>query len=56
MSDTSGHHDVAVTDITGLLNTQFTVIAKTKTYRLLLTTSSKAKSSGCSAVKEFPAF
>jgi hypothetical protein len=56
MSDTSGHQDVTVL----LLNTQFTVIAKTKAFRFLLTTSSKAKSScratGCSAAKEFPAF
>jgi hypothetical protein len=59
MSDKSGHQDVTALNNIGLLNTQFTVIAKTKAFRLLLTTSSKAnsscKASGCPAAKEFPA-
>jgi len=60
ISDKSGHPDVTAQNIIGLLNTQFTVIAKTKAFRLLLTISSKAnsscKASGCSAVKKFPSF
>ena len=60
MCDKSGHQDVTALNIIGLLNTQVTVIAKTKAFGRLLTTSSKANSSckagGCSAAKEFPAF